>query len=84
MYDGTFASRLDWHQPSPCLRLISWCDVVVKRKKVNDLWECSWDCGFKHERVGVVSWHETHDHCNKKPSAYDYTGEKFSLTWKKF
>ena len=58
--------------------------VLVKRKNIRDLWECSWDCGFKHERIGVVSWHETHDHCNKKPSAYDYTGKRYLLTWKKF
>lgn len=44
---------------------------MAKRKKVDSTWECSWDCGFKHYNVGVVSWHETHDHCNKKPDNYD-------------
>ncbi|KON33884.1 MAG: hypothetical protein AC479_02900 [miscellaneous Crenarchaeota group-6 archaeon AD8-1] len=57
---------------------------MVKRKKVNGRWECSWDCGFKHWDVGVVAWHETHDHCNKKPSPYDHTGKKFKINWHKF
>ena len=54
---------------------------MVKRKKINGRWECSWDCGFKHWDVGVVVWHETHDHCNKKPSPFDHTRKKFGLSF---
>ena len=58
--------------------------MLAKRRNIRGRWECSWDCGFKHFDVGVVGWHETHDHCNKKPSAYDHTSKKFKLTWHKF
>ena len=54
---------------------------MARRKNIRDRWECSWDCGFKHFDIGEVSWHETDDHCNEKPSAYDHTGKKFRLTW---